>query len=143
MDQWVHHDKGALVADACPSNVGPLFGSRHDHQVAVMGKDFQARIAEQRVFLVMCGALGCEYLKGLALMGASTGKDGKIWVTDMDRIKVSNLSHQFLFRQREVCSTRSHCSRVARWGQSATTRSSCRSGPPPRLHFLVSLADRS
>ena len=56
----------------------PLFGSRHDHQVAVMGKDFQARIAEQRVFLVMCGALGCEYLKRLALMGASTGKDGKI-----------------------------------------------------------------
>ena len=80
IDQWVHHDEGALVADACPSNVGPLFGSRYDHQIAVLGKDFQARIANQRVFLVGCGALGCEYLKGLALMGAGTGKDGRVWV---------------------------------------------------------------
>merc|ERR1712086_461393 len=90
------------MGDACPSNVGPLFGSRHDHQVAVMGKDFQARMAEQRVFLVGYGALGCEYLKGLALMRAGTGKDGKIWMTDMDRIEVSNLSRQFLFRQTDV-----------------------------------------
>mmetsp|Transcript_33227 Transcript_33227/g.61177 ORF Transcript_33227/g.61177 Transcript_33227/m.61177 type:complete len:1298 (+) Transcript_33227:96-3989(+) len=102
IDQWVHHDECALVVDECPSNVGPLFGSRYDHQIAIMGKDFQATLANQRIFLVGCGALGCEYLKGLALMGAGTGKDGKIWVTDMDRIEVSNLSRQFLFRQNDV-----------------------------------------
>mmetsp|Transcript_13626 Transcript_13626/g.29505 ORF Transcript_13626/g.29505 Transcript_13626/m.29505 type:complete len:1269 (+) Transcript_13626:53-3859(+) len=102
IDQWVHHDECALVVDECASNVGPLFGSRYDHQIAIMGKDFQARIANQRIFLVGCGALGCEYLKGLALMGAGAGKDGKIWVTDMDRIEVSNLSRQFLFRQNDV-----------------------------------------
>ncbi|KAK1745267.1 ubiquitin-activating enzyme E1 [Skeletonema marinoi] len=76
IDQWVHHDEEALVVD----------------DIAIMGKDFQARAANQRVFLVGCGALGCEYLKGLALMGIATGKDGKIVVTDMDRIEVSNLS---------------------------------------------------
>lgn len=102
IDQWVHHDESALVADECSSNLGPLFGSRYDHQIAIMGKDFQARLANQRIFLVGCGALGCEYLKGLALMGAGTGKDGKVWVTDMDRIEVSNLSRQFLFRQNDV-----------------------------------------
>ena len=102
IEQWVHHDEEALVADECPSNTGPLFGSRYDNQIAIMGKDFQARAANQRVFLVGCGALGCEYLKGLALMGVGTGKDGKIWVTDMDRIEVSNLSRQFLFRQNDV-----------------------------------------
>jgi len=102
IEQWVHHDEEALVVDECQSNIGPLFGSRYDHQIAIMGKDFQARAANQRVFLVGCGALGCEYLKGLALMGIGTGKDGKIWVTDMDRIEVSNLSRQFLFRQNDV-----------------------------------------
>lgn len=85
IDQWVHHDEPSLVVDACPSNFGPTFGSRYDHQIAIMGKDFQARAANQRVFLVGCGALGCEYLKGLALMGVGTGQDGKIIVTDMDR----------------------------------------------------------
>ena len=69
IEQWIHHDEPILVADECSSNVGPLFGSRYDHQIAVLGKDFQARLANQRVFLVGCGALGCEYLKGLALMG--------------------------------------------------------------------------
>lgn len=54
-----------------------------------MGKDFQARAANQRVFLVGCGALGCEYLKGLALMGVGTGKDGKIWVSDGEYTNIS------------------------------------------------------
>ena len=102
IDQWIHHDESCLVVDECSSNVAPTFGSRYDYQIAVMGKDFQARAANQRVFLVGCGALGCEYLKGLALMGIGTGQDGKIWVTDMDRIEVSNLSRQFLFRQADV-----------------------------------------
>ena len=102
IEQWIHHDEGTLVVDECKSNVGPLFGSRYDYQIAIMGKDFQARLSNQRIFLVGCGALGCEYLKGLALMGVATGKDGKVWVTDMDRIEVSNLSRQFLFRQPDV-----------------------------------------
>lgn len=67
IDQWVHHDEEALVVDECASNVGPLFGSRYDYQIAIMGKDFQARAANQRVFLVGCGALGCEYLKGVSI----------------------------------------------------------------------------
>mmetsp|Transcript_33380 Transcript_33380/g.67356 ORF Transcript_33380/g.67356 Transcript_33380/m.67356 type:complete len:909 (-) Transcript_33380:2508-5234(-) len=107
IEQWIHHDEPVLVADECSSNVGPLFGSRYDHQIAVLGKDFQARLANQRVFLVGCGALGCEYLKGLALMGVGIGKDGKVWCTDMDRIEVSNLSRQFLFRQHDVGSPKS------------------------------------
>ena len=107
IDQWIHHDEQDLVSDEFASNVGPLFGSRYDHQLAVLGKDFQARAANQRIFLVGCGALGCEYLKGLELMGIGTGKDGKVWVTDMDTIEVSNLSRQFLFRQHDVGSAKS------------------------------------
>mmetsp|Transcript_3005 Transcript_3005/g.6757 ORF Transcript_3005/g.6757 Transcript_3005/m.6757 type:complete len:1300 (+) Transcript_3005:21-3920(+) len=102
IDQWIHHDESCLVVDECPSNISPTFGSRYDYQIAILGKDFQARVSNQRVFLVGCGALGCEYLKGLALMGCGVGQDGKIVVTDMDRIEVSNLSRQFLFRQSDV-----------------------------------------
>lgn len=48
-------------------------------------------------FMVGCGALGCEYLKGFSLMGLGT-KGGYIHITDMDTIEVSNLNRQFLFR---------------------------------------------
>lgn len=106
ISQWIHHDEPALVAHDI-SNVTPLFGSRYDHQMAILGKDFQAKLANQKVFLVGCGALGCEYLKGLALMGVATGKQGHIYVTDMDRIEVSNLSRQFLFRDKDVGSPKS------------------------------------
>eukprot|EP00493_Phyllostaurus_siculus_P027572 UN27919 len=84
-------------------------GTRYDWQVAVLGKEFQARVADQKVFLVGCGALGCEYLKGISLMGVATGSKGKVWVTDMDRIEVSNLSRQFLFRQEHVGQPKSIC----------------------------------
>lgn len=104
--QWIHHDESCLVSRDV-SNISPLFGSRYDYQMAVLGKDFQAKLANQTVFLVGCGALGCEYLKGLALMGVATGKQGHIYVTDMDRIEVSNLSRQFLFRDKDVGSPKS------------------------------------
>jgi ubiquitin-activating enzyme E1 len=75
--------------------------------MAVLGKDFQHKLANQTVFLVGCGALGCEYLKGMALMGVATGPKGHVYVTDMDRIEVSNLSRQFLFRDKDVGSPKS------------------------------------
>jgi len=56
----------------------------------------------QRWFLVGCGALGCEYLKGFALMGIGTADGGMVAVTDMDRIELSNLSRQFLFRSHHI-----------------------------------------
>uniref|UniRef100_A0A7S0ZVR3 Ubiquitin-activating enzyme E1 C-terminal domain-containing protein n=1 Tax=Noctiluca scintillans TaxID=2966 RepID=A0A7S0ZVR3_NOCSC len=59
-------------------------------------------VRKQTVFLVGCGALGCEYMKGLSLMGACTAPGSKLTVTDMDTIEVSNLSRQFLFRQPDV-----------------------------------------
>jgi len=107
--QWLHYDDQDLITDEAPTNLGPLMGTRYDWQVAVLGKEFQARVADQKVFLVGCGALGCEYLKGISLMGVATGSKGKVWVTDMDRIEVSNLSRQFLFRQEHVGQPKSTC----------------------------------
>lgn len=78
------------------------------------------------MFLVGAGALGCEFLKSFALMGFCTTeqrygmrsrtssifknpilmshvcRSGCLTVTDMDRIEVSNLNRQFLFRRHHV-----------------------------------------
>ena len=63
IDGWIHHEDHSLVTDESPSNITPL-GTRYDNQIMILGKDFQARCANQKVFMVGCGALGCEYLKG-------------------------------------------------------------------------------
>lgn len=56
------------------------------------------QMANSKTFMVGCGALGCEYLKNFALLGIGAGEEGAIIVTDNDRIEVSNLNRQFLFR---------------------------------------------
>ena len=68
----------------------------------VFGETLQKKLAESRVFLVGAGAIGCEMLKNLALMGVGTAGEGAILVTDMDRIERSNLSRQFLFRNTDI-----------------------------------------
>ena len=83
-------------ADCQPS------GSRYDGQIAVFGKSFQAKIADERQFLVGSGAIGCEMLKNWAMMGLGTGSKGIIHVTDLDTIEKSNLNRQFLFRPKDV-----------------------------------------
>ncbi|KAL1205217.1 Ubiquitin-activating enzyme E1 1 [Cardamine amara subsp. amara] len=72
--------------------------SRYDAQISVFGAKFQKKLEDAKVFTVGSGALGCEFLKNMALMGVSCGSQGKLTVTDDDIIEKSNLSRQFLFR---------------------------------------------
>ena len=54
--------------------------------------------------MVGAGAIGCELLKNFAMLNISTDitKKGKIYLTDPDIIEVSNLSRQFLFREKHI-----------------------------------------
>lgn len=88
-------------------------GGRYDGQIAVFGKKFQAKIENQRQFLVGAGAIGCEMLKNWAMMGLGTGPEGKIYVTDLDTIEKSNLNRQFLFRAGDVGTFKSEAGRRA------------------------------
>ncbi|XP_066352310.1 ubiquitin-activating enzyme E1 3-like [Miscanthus floridulus] len=80
-----------------PKDLKPL-SSRYDAQISVFGSKLQKKLRDANVFVVGSGALGCEFLKNLALMGVSCSRRGKITITDDDVIEKSNLSRQFLFR---------------------------------------------
>ena len=89
-------DAPPAAADAAP------LGCRYDDMIAVYGRQFQERLGDLRIFMVGCGALGCEFIKNFALLGVSCGPTGMLTVTDNDRIEVSNLNRQFLFRREHV-----------------------------------------
>ncbi|CUG89594.1 ubiquitin-activating enzyme E3, putative [Bodo saltans] len=76
--------------------------SRYDNIVAIFGKTFAAKLQNLKLFMVGCGALGCENIKNFALSGICCGPNGSLVVTDNDRIEISNLSRQFLFREDNV-----------------------------------------
>jgi molybdopterin/thiamine biosynthesis adenylyltransferase len=64
--------------------------------------DLLKKLYELKYFIVGSGAIGCELLKNLAMIGVKN-----IHITDPDHIEVSNLSRQFLFRNDNVGSSKS------------------------------------
>lgn len=60
-----------------------------------------------KIFMIGAGAIGCEMLKCFALMGIGCSDKGKITVADNDRIELSNLNRQFLFRNKHIGKSKS------------------------------------
>lgn len=77
-------------------------GDRYDPYRKVFGNELQEKMMNLKYFMIGAGAIGCEILKNWAMMGLFTGKDGKLTLTDMDTIELSNLSRQFLFRDKDI-----------------------------------------
>jgi ubiquitin-activating enzyme E1 len=69
---------------------------------SILGEEEFETLRNHKVFLVGAGALGCESLKNMAMLGVGTGERGTIYVTDMDKIELSNLNRQFLFRKEDI-----------------------------------------
>eukprot|EP00792_Barthelona_sp_PAP020_P005354 TRINITY_DN2611_c0_g1_i1.p1 TRINITY_DN2611_c0_g1~~TRINITY_DN2611_c0_g1_i1.p1 ORF type:complete len:989 (+),score=316.32 TRINITY_DN2611_c0_g1_i1:27-2969(+) len=101
----IHHFPRAPVSEL---DLKPR-GSRYDAQAMVIGWENNERIFNSKYFLVGAGAIGCEVIKNLGMMGLATGPDGHLWVTDMDTIEKSNLSRQFLFRESDIGKSKSEC----------------------------------
>ena len=82
-------------------------GDRYDNLRVCIGNDVCIKLADAKLFMVGCGAIGCEMLKNYALLGVGTAEAGKITITDNDLIEKSNLNRQFLFRPHHIQSPKS------------------------------------
>ena len=103
IDQWLIMDFFELAANIKEDVDRSMKGTRYDDQIAIFGNEIQKKIEKSKIFMVGAGATGCEFLKNFAMMGFCTAdKDSKFIVTDNDSIEISNLSRQFLFRKKDV-----------------------------------------
>ena len=79
----------------------------YTHIHNALSQDMIDSLSSLKVFLVGCGALGCEYLKFFHQLDMSRQPSSLITVTDMDHIELSNLNRQFLFRENDIGQSKS------------------------------------
>ena len=103
IDQWLIMDFFEIVENIKEDANRDIKGSRYDDQIAIFGNEIQNKIEKSKIFMIGAGATGCEFLKNFAMMGFCTAdENSKMVVTDNDSIEISNLSRQFLFRKKDV-----------------------------------------
>jgi len=110
LEQVLCVDIAELAPDADPEADAASFaarGDRYDQLRACVGEEVVQRLADTNLFMVGCGAIGCEMLKNYALLGVGSSEKGGIVVTDNDVIEKSNLNRQFLFRPEHIRSPKS------------------------------------
>jgi ubiquitin-activating enzyme E1 len=98
---FLHFSAPEALPSEPPTDTAPC-NSRYDNLISIFGKAFVEELGNIKYFMVGCGALGCEFLKNFALNGVCCGPAGKLTVTDADRVELSNLARQFLFREDTV-----------------------------------------
>ena len=84
-----------------------LTGDIDKKNTSVLEKSTIDALSKLNIFMIGCGALGCEISKNLGTIGACTKNNSILTITDMDTIELSNLNRQFLFRQEDIGSSKS------------------------------------
>lgn len=115
---------------------------RYESSHRLFGPVINGLLSKQNIFIVGAGAIGCELIKLAALMGLASS-NGMIHVTDMDRIELSNLSRQLLFRHGDIGKLKSECAaRAARIiNPNINIKHYEVKVPPPRPHSPRSLME--
>ena len=76
--------------------------TRLDGLQVILGKEVLNKLINMKCLIVGAGAIGCELIKNFSMLNVGTGKNGSIYITDPDIIEVSNLTRQFLFREKHL-----------------------------------------
>eukprot|EP01128_Nolandella_sp_AFSM9_P004178 TRINITY_DN1830_c0_g1_i1.p1 TRINITY_DN1830_c0_g1~~TRINITY_DN1830_c0_g1_i1.p1 ORF type:complete len:1025 (+),score=229.32 TRINITY_DN1830_c0_g1_i1:40-3114(+) len=97
-------------------------GTRSDGQRIVLGDATCQLLAEGKLFMIGCGAIGCEMFKNYAMLGFGTAEAGLITCTDNDLIEKSNLNRQFLFRSKDISHPKSTSAAAAAQTMNAALR---------------------
>ncbi|KAK2161943.1 hypothetical protein LSH36_107g04046 [Paralvinella palmiformis] len=104
LHQWLHLDAAEVLngLEVKPSDSFQPVQSRYDALRICVGGELCQKLATLKLFMVGCGAIGCEMMKNYALLGISTADQGKLTITDHDLIEKSNLNRQFLFKPHHI-----------------------------------------
>ncbi|XP_061687020.1 ubiquitin-like modifier-activating enzyme 6 isoform X2 [Syngnathoides biaculeatus] len=105
LQQWFYFDAIEVVKPlhSLPADEFLPRGDRYDGLRACIGESLCGELHKLRVFMVGCGAIGCEMLKNFALLGVGLAQtSGEVCITDPDLIEKSNLNRQFLFRPQHI-----------------------------------------
>ena len=106
INQWFFFDffefANILNKNGKNINQDKLTNSRYYEQIAIFGDEIQKKLSELNIFMPGAGAIGCEVIKNMSLMGISTSRKSKFTITDYDLIEISNLTRQFLFQSEHI-----------------------------------------
>ncbi|CAF0935485.1 unnamed protein product [Rotaria sordida] len=104
IQQWLYLDAYELIKEISfedeYNKIKLISPDRYQSLRLCIGEELVQCLARQRLFMVGCGAIGCELLKLFALLGV--GRNGEITITDHDHIEKSNLNRQFLFHKQHL-----------------------------------------
>ena len=82
LNQWFHCEWFEALPEG---DIDRTFANdRYCDFVAIFGNEVAKKMRQGKYFLVGCGALGCEYIKMLAMMGVGCSKEGLVTCTDDD-----------------------------------------------------------
>lgn len=101
--QVFYFNAADIVSDKTDINLHSMYSNRTS---ICIGNSAVASLQSLKAFMVGCGAIGCEMLKNLALLGVGTS-NGLVTVTDHDLVEKSNLTRQFLFRNDSIQQSKS------------------------------------
>ncbi|XP_064619138.1 ubiquitin-like modifier-activating enzyme 6 [Lineus longissimus] len=104
LQQWLHIDASEILSGVSNCDIYSFQPreTRYDALRVCIGEELCQSLANLRLFMVGCGAIGCEMMKNYALLGIGSGDNGLVTITDNDLIEKSNLNRQFLFRPRHI-----------------------------------------
>ncbi|XP_024065625.2 ubiquitin-like modifier-activating enzyme 6 [Terrapene carolina triunguis] len=116
LQQWLYIDALDIAISLDKTSCEEFLprGDKYDALRVCIGESLCQKLHKLNVFLVGCGAIGCEMLKNFALLGVGSGRDkGMVTITDPDLIEKSNLNRQFLFRPHHIQKPKSYTAAAA------------------------------